>query len=184
FEPNGMVTGNPHLKMATSIIDYIFRELAISYLGRDDLAHVKNDDLRSDEMHTEKDEDGANQSANWESEDSEEASLISGAQAFQAKGQSAAINIKPIQGASAGLVVGSTSVTSIRQTKVTQMANGGAATMVTQQSVQKTKLLEKIRVARQKGYEGDSCFNCGQLTLVRNGTCLKCDTCGETSGCS
>jgi ribonucleoside-diphosphate reductase alpha chain len=38
--------------------------------------------------------------------------------------------------------------------------------------------------ARIKGYEGDSCGECGNFTLVRNGTCLKCDTCGGTSGCS
>ncbi len=44
--------------------------------------------------------------------------------------------------------------------------------------------LEKIREARMKGYEGDSCGDCGNFTLVRNGTCLKCDTCGSTSGCS
>jgi ribonucleoside-diphosphate reductase alpha chain len=44
--------------------------------------------------------------------------------------------------------------------------------------------LEQIREARMKGYEGDSCGECGNFTLVRNGTCLKCDTCGGTSGCS
>ena len=44
--------------------------------------------------------------------------------------------------------------------------------------------LEQIREARMKGYEGDSCGECGNFTLVRNGTCLKCDTCGSTSGCS
>ena len=44
--------------------------------------------------------------------------------------------------------------------------------------------IEKIREARMKGYEGDACGNCGNFTLVRNGTCMKCDTCGETSGCS
>ena len=44
--------------------------------------------------------------------------------------------------------------------------------------------LEQIREARMKGYEGDSCSECGNFTLVRNGTCLKCDTCGSTSGCS
>jgi ribonucleoside-diphosphate reductase alpha chain len=44
--------------------------------------------------------------------------------------------------------------------------------------------LEQIRTARMKGYEGDSCGECGNFTLVRNGTCLKCDTCGSTSGCS
>jgi len=43
---------------------------------------------------------------------------------------------------------------------------------------------EQIRAARMKGYEGDSCGECGNFTLVRNGTCLKCDTCGSTSGCS
>jgi ribonucleoside-diphosphate reductase alpha chain len=38
--------------------------------------------------------------------------------------------------------------------------------------------------ARIKGYEGEACGDCGNFTLVRNGTCLKCDTCGSTSGCS
>ena len=45
FEPNGIVMGNERIKMATSLIDYIFRELAINYLGRDDLAHVSEEDL-------------------------------------------------------------------------------------------------------------------------------------------
>jgi ribonucleoside-diphosphate reductase alpha chain len=44
--------------------------------------------------------------------------------------------------------------------------------------------VEQIRAARMKGYEGDSCGECGNFTLLRNGTCLKCDTCGSTSGCS
>jgi ribonucleoside-diphosphate reductase alpha chain len=39
-------------------------------------------------------------------------------------------------------------------------------------------------MARMKGYEGESCSECGNFTMVRNGTCLKCDTCGNTSGCS
>src|SRR6267378_3021093 len=53
FEPNGVVQGNPHIKMATSIIDYIFRELAITYLSRHDLAHVEMEDLRGDALHRE-----------------------------------------------------------------------------------------------------------------------------------
>src|SRR5207253_1515301 len=56
FEPNGIVQGNPHIKMSTSIIDYIFRELAISYLGRLDLAQVSPDDLRGDALHKEPEE--------------------------------------------------------------------------------------------------------------------------------
>ena len=51
FEPNGIVQGNPHIKMTTSIIDYIFRELAITYLGRHDLAQVEAEDLRGDALH-------------------------------------------------------------------------------------------------------------------------------------
>jgi len=43
---------------------------------------------------------------------------------------------------------------------------------------------DKRAEARVKGYEGESCRECGNFTLVRNGTCLKCDTCGGTSGCS
>jgi ribonucleoside-diphosphate reductase alpha chain len=45
-------------------------------------------------------------------------------------------------------------------------------------------LADRIKQARAKGYEGDPCSSCGQLTLVRSGACAKCDTCGETSGCS
>ena len=176
FEPNGMVTGNPHLKMATSIIDYIFRELAISYLGRNDLAHVRNDDLRADEMHTDKEAEDSSISSEWTGEEVRPPSNGSASSHNRSNG----LNVKPVQGAAAGLVVGAVAPSpngSGGIGKVAGYANG-------QQSLQKTKLLEKIRVARQKGYEGDSCFNCGQLTLVRNGTCLKCDTCGETSGCS
>jgi ribonucleoside-diphosphate reductase alpha chain len=51
--------------------------------------------------------------------------------------------------------------------------HGGVATMT-----------DQIRVARLKGYEGDPCSECGQLTLIRSGSCCKCDTCGATSGCS
>jgi len=50
FEPNGIVTGNKAITMSTSTIDYIFRELAISYLGRTDLAQVTPDDLRADSI--------------------------------------------------------------------------------------------------------------------------------------
>jgi ribonucleoside-diphosphate reductase alpha chain len=45
FEPSGMVNGSPHVKMTTSVIDFIFRELAVTYLGREDLAHVNAEDM-------------------------------------------------------------------------------------------------------------------------------------------
>ena len=43
---------------------------------------------------------------------------------------------------------------------------------------------EKRAEAKAQGYEGEACEECGNFTLVRNGTCLKCNTCGNTTGCS
>jgi ribonucleoside-diphosphate reductase alpha chain len=43
---------------------------------------------------------------------------------------------------------------------------------------------QRAAEARMKGFEGDSCGSCGNFTLVRNGTCMKCNTCGSTTGCS
>ncbi|RYF48368.1 MAG: hypothetical protein EOO38_10265, partial [Cytophagaceae bacterium] len=58
------------------------------------------------------------------------------------------------------------------------------ATKATAAVMERDETGEKIRQARLKGYEGDPCTNCGAFTMVRNGVCLKCDSCGETSGCS
>jgi ribonucleoside-diphosphate reductase alpha chain len=43
---------------------------------------------------------------------------------------------------------------------------------------------ERRAEAKARGYEGDMCTECSNFTLVRNGTCMKCDTCGSTTGCS
>ena len=56
-----------------------------------------------------------------------------------------------------------------------------AAQSVTRES---RVLRRRINEARLQGYEGDPCGSCGAFTLVRNGTCLKCVSCGSTSGCS
>ena len=50
FEPNGMVSGHDHIKMTTSVLDFIFRDVALSYLGRTDLVQVKPDDLIATSM--------------------------------------------------------------------------------------------------------------------------------------
>ncbi len=49
------------------------------------------------------------------------------------------------------------------------------------EKLSKERLLE---IAKQKGFEGDACGQCQQLTLIRNGTCLQCVSCGATNGCS
>ena len=43
---------------------------------------------------------------------------------------------------------------------------------------------KKRQAAKMKGYEGDPCPDCGAWTMVRNGSCMKCDSCGSTTGCS
>ncbi|MDR1903424.1 MAG: adenosylcobalamin-dependent ribonucleoside-diphosphate reductase [Treponema sp.] len=132
FEPNGVVQGHDYVKMATSVIDYIFRDLAISYLRRTDLGQVKPDDL---------------------------------------------------------LATGTTSINpdtaTYRGTEARAAAGGSYAD---QGNVAGSKPDQdesiKIAQARIKGYEGDPCPACGSFSLVRNGTCMKCDTCGGTTGCS
>ena len=62
FEPSGNVHGNDRILTATSILDYIFRELAISYLNREDLAHTPS--IGSTEKQTEENEDVINDDQN------------------------------------------------------------------------------------------------------------------------
>jgi ribonucleoside-diphosphate reductase alpha chain len=147
FEPNGIVQGSPHIKMTTSIIDYIFRELAISYLGRLDLAQVEPEDLRGDAIHREP-------AIETEEEDETPPALEPAARGSH-------LNPVPSNGQPNGR--------SPNHSRVMVKALPGE---------------DKIRQARMKGYEGDPCGECGQLTLVRSGACCKCDTCGASSGCS
>jgi ribonucleoside-diphosphate reductase alpha chain len=155
FEPNGAVQGNPHIKMATSIIDYIFRELAITYLNRHDLAHVQAEDLRGDALHR---EDGEP-----EFEDEEVVT-------------ERVVEPKPVHRVFATPRTGHLHPLPENGNGHNKMAARPATLPQTEE--------EKIRLARLKGYEGDPCAECGQLTLVRSGACCKCDTCGATSGCS
>jgi ribonucleoside-diphosphate reductase alpha chain len=156
FEPNGMVQGNPHIKMTTSIIDYIFRELAISYLNRHDLAHVELEDLRGDAMHR---------------EDKEPDDLL------EDEVTDRVIEPKPQSPAFATPRSG-------HLHPLPENGNGHGPKHLAMRPEAHTRFDEKIRLARLKGYEGDPCNECGQLTLIRSGSCCKCDTCGASSGCS
>jgi ribonucleoside-diphosphate reductase alpha chain len=151
FEPNGMVKGNDRIKMSTSVIDYVFRELAITYLGRTDLSHVPEEDLRAD-----------------------------------------AIGSRPGEGP----VANAPSIPLVMEVTTPEPppAPRPAPAPVTARAIAPVsggsgpvagmKRLSASAIARLKGYEGDPCGDCGQFTMVRNGTCLKCITCGTTTGCS
>ncbi|HSL16481.1 MAG TPA: vitamin B12-dependent ribonucleotide reductase [Methylomirabilota bacterium] len=148
FEPSGIVGGHDRIKMATSVIDYVFRELAITYLGRDDLAQVSAEDIRHDTVGGGKDQ---HKKKPTEADEAKVRPIAVGQSASQA-----VMSAGP--GASAAPIGAGRSTISPNATAVQQ--------------------------ARWMGYEGDPCPECGSLTLVRNGTCLKCESCGATTGCS
>jgi ribonucleoside-diphosphate reductase alpha chain len=182
FEPAGIVEGNDTIKMATSLLDYIFRELAISYLGRNDLAHVQPADVLPDTV----------------GKGSTESNLPDGGARpeFAAVVQRVASTgyvrnrLTVLQGGQAGAATASRGNTAL-DLAIDEMDEVKVERTVTetlkaelQGSTSIDSRAEKIRMARARGYEGDNCHECGNFTLVRNGTCLKCDTCGSTTGCS
>lgn len=137
FEPNGVVMGHENIKMSTSVIDYIFRDLALRYLNRDDLVHIKPRDLNADAVHDEMEEEEPL------------LKMMEDREVVHPDGQ-------------------------VSTQKVYSMsANADMISMA-----------KKRQEAQMKGYEGDACSECNQMTLLRNGSCLKCDSCGATTGCS
>lgn len=143
FEPAGPVQDNDAIKYATSIVDYAFRELAVSYLGRQDLAHVVPD--------------AAAEYGSLGGGTNEGAKLVS-------RGLTRS-------GARRGPVL----VSSSPAPAVNVTANLDLVVFPYD---------EARNQARALGYEGEACGECGNFTLIRNGTCLRCDRCGRTSGCS
>ncbi|HSG99565.1 MAG TPA: vitamin B12-dependent ribonucleotide reductase, partial [candidate division Zixibacteria bacterium] len=157
FEPNGMVAGNDKIKMSTSIIDYVFRELAITYLDRNDLAQVSGEDIRGD--------------------------AVSNAGAPPAEDVFVADEVDDKDLPADNKVDGpSAEITSVSITSGTVSVSDVTGAAELRQN--RSRIAVESRIARLKGYEGDMCGECGSFTMVRNGSCLKCDSCGATSGCS
>jgi ribonucleoside-diphosphate reductase alpha chain len=174
FEPAGAVKGNDAIKMATSISDYVFRELAISYLGRTDLAHVQPSDLLPDSL-------GTNPN-NKELAPTVDAGLPKMASTGYMRRK-----LYVLQNAS--LSEESLTVkTNDNQTQPSASLKQATAPALKKEEAPQTlstdERAEKIKAARMQGFAGDACGDCGNFTLVRNGTCLKCNTCGSTTGCS
>jgi ribonucleoside-diphosphate reductase alpha chain len=151
FEPSGIVTGNEKIKMGTSVIDYIFRELAVTYLGRNDLSHVDSDEIKSK----------ASRGIVKKLADPEFVSeeLISERLVELDKDNLDSYNYSLSSKANT--------------TKEKTMTSSPVNSMTT-----------KVKQAIENGYTGDICPECQSITMVRNGTCLKCMTCGSTTGCS
>lgn len=171
FEPAGMVKGNDAIKMATSISDYVFRELAISYLGRTDLAHVQASDLLPDSV-------GENVTDHLPTEEGSPLPRMTSNGYVRRKlyvlhngTSSEAITAKSNDNTVQASAALKQTTSALKQEEVVEEAPAD-------------DIAEKIKAARMQGYAGDACGDCGNFTLVRNGTCLKCNTCGSTTGCS
>ncbi len=164
FEPAGMVQGNDSIKNATSILDYIFRELAVSYLDRTDLAHVKPEGEVMSDLGR-----GVEEGASNVRTPDEEATQHSMDMIRQISSTGYLRKRLPHD-----LTVLSGGLTDLAVTPVQQAQASTTAGMA----------MDARTKAKMQGYEGDPCGECGNFTLVRNGTCMKCNTCGGTSGCS
>jgi ribonucleoside-diphosphate reductase alpha chain len=153
FEPSGIVTGNEKIKMATSVIDYIFRELAVTYMGRNDLAHIEPEEVKS------KASPGIVKKLDEiEPEFFDEEVVSERVVDFDKNGTENSYNYNL-----------ETDDIESQQHLVTK---------------ERGTMTKKIKKARQRGYTGDICPECHSMTMTRNGTCLKCITCGATTGCS
>ena len=168
FEPAGMVQGNDSIKNATSILDYIFRELAVSYLDRTDLAHVKPTGESFDDLGR-----------------SEPETIQSGPES-DLRNEIAQSSIEMIrQLSSTGYLRKRLPQELMLQPGGTDMVGAlGLSGVVVRTETASVAAVDLRTKAKMQGYEGDPCGECGNFTLVRNGTCMKCNTCGGTSGCS
>ncbi|MFD0917554.1 vitamin B12-dependent ribonucleotide reductase [Pseudahrensia aquimaris] len=201
FEPAGPVIGNDAIKNATSILDYVFRELAVSYLDRHDLAHVDTSDFGSTALGKGV-KSGEAQAVSRGLTRGSKLSVVDGS---ASTGSDPKGSFSGGNGGSGG----STVVTAIgggTATTATAIAShpvhDGMAEAATafkrdyeennRSTVEQGEVApahtpskgEQRAMARMQGYEGESCPECQNFTLVRNGTCLKCDSCGGTTGCS
>jgi len=203
FEPSGPVQGNDTIKYATSILDYVFRELAVSYMERFDLAHVDPSGEGFDTLGK-----GVEEGRAPETRYVSKGLTRSRTDRLKVMPGGGDVSPSPAGGGSAGeasrggSVGGGGKVTALSSVGPRAEIAGTAALKAepekrlspaeqlegvnrTDTRVNaKAAAAEKRAEARAKGYEGEACGECGNFTLVRNGTCLKCDTCGSTTGCS
>ncbi|MGB3148180.1 MAG: vitamin B12-dependent ribonucleotide reductase [Paracoccaceae bacterium] len=185
FEPAGMVQGNEAIKNATSILDYIFRELAVSYLDRSDLAHVKPQGASFDDLGGGADEQRPNVTPVSELAASKSLEMLKHVSSTGYLRKRLPQDLVVLQGGMGATALAGDPVTALN-TLVPETAQyavgggGGGATALSSGTVS----MDARTKAKLQGYEGDPCGECGNYTLVRNGTCMKCNTCGGTSGCS
>jgi ribonucleoside-diphosphate reductase alpha chain len=192
FEPAGMVQGNDSIKNATSILDYIFRELAISYLDRTDLSHVKPTGTSFDDLGRGDEEGKRNISELSDQATSRGLEVLKQISSTGYLRKRLPSELIVLQGGlgDAALANGTDPVSTLNMlipetARAMGASMGGVTSVLSSTSMSSgTVSMDNRTKAKMQGYEGDPCGECGNYTLVRNGTCMKCNTCGGTSGCS
>ena len=170
----------------------MFRELAVSYLTRHDLAHVDPSEIGYDVMGKGVDEG----KSDGETSPSETAAPVPAARVMSAGyvRQRVSENVvvmpgAPVATAGSPVAVMQTQVSEALTTQsslaVAELEPGEDVELYGLANAEPARAKSDLAAeARMKGYEGEACGECGNFTMVRNGTCLKCDSCGSTSGCS
>ncbi len=187
FEPAGMVQGNDSIKNATSILDYIFRELAVSYLDRTDLAHIKPTGASFDDLGRGAEEGVSNVSELSDTAANNSLEVLKQISSTGYLRKRLPQELIVLQGGQAGAVAlsGTSDPVAALQTLVPEVSVAAAMPAATSAVAMSTATgMDQRTKAKMQGYEGEACGECGNYTLVRNGTCMKCNTCGGTSGCS
>jgi ribonucleoside-diphosphate reductase alpha chain len=175
-----MVQGNDSIKNATSILDYIFRELAVSYLDRTDLAHVKPQGASFDDLGGGVGEGKPNVSPVNDAAASRGLEVLRQISSTGYLRKRLPQELTVLQGGiNASFAAQGMDPVAVLNTLVPQTASA-ATTAISSGTVS----MDARTKAKMQGYEGEACGECGNYTLVRNGTCMKCNTCGGTSGCS
>ncbi|MGH6888699.1 MAG: vitamin B12-dependent ribonucleotide reductase [Rhizomicrobium sp.] len=205
FEPAGLVIGNDSIKNATSVLDYIFRELAVSYLGRNDLAHIPpatdedlgngshSSDARSQNFGGDLAQTFSRVSRGFVRGQLKPLAVVQGNTLATAM----ALKDPELDTLAGGIAVDrhrsdlTDAMSDVRSAVMEAAGENPVAAAVSRleahlgdDRLRRTERTNRAAEARMKGYEGDACGSCGNFTLVRNGTCMKCDSCGSTSGCS
>ena len=205
FEPSGPVQGNDFIKYATSILDYVFRELAVSYLERFDLAHVDPSGEGFDALGKGVAEGKPSSDTRYVSKGltrsrTDRLKIMQGGVDRGADRSDALSAPSPLAGEGRGEGSAASNVTALSShAPRAEVAGSTALKSEPEQKLSPAQALEQLQwtkadaraaaaekraEAKARGYEGEACGECGNFTLVRNGTCMKCDTCGSTTGCS
>jgi ribonucleoside-diphosphate reductase alpha chain len=195
FEPSGPVQGNDSIKYATSILDYVFRELAVSYLSRFDLAHVEPSDGGFDALGKgvqegkPPSEPAARYVSRGLTRSRTDKLVVMPGGGDRGTPEARGGNVTSIAGgptarAHSGAVEGATALKPERAPSPAEALENLPWSRTEARAEAKALAAEKRAEAKAQGYEGEACGECGNFTLVRNGTCLKCNTCGSTTGCS